>query len=74
MTPRTTKTSHIGVTIQFIEDMAKETGKGLGYYFDNLTDEEAQTHLDDLKAKGFKFAPTCDNVDAEGQCAGHAKL
>jgi len=73
MAQRTTKTSHMGVTIQFIEDMAHETGKGLSYYFDNLTDEEAQTHLDALKARGFKFAPTCDNVNAEGHCAGHAK-
>ncbi len=73
MTKRTTKTSHMGVTIQFIEDMARETGKGLGHYFDALTDEEAQAHLDALKAKGFKFAPTCDNVDNKGRCAGHAK-
>ncbi len=69
----TTKTSHMGITIQFIEDMAHSSGKGLGYYFDNLTDEEARAHLDRLKAKGYKFAPTCDDVNAEGHCAGHAK-
>ena len=68
----TAKTMHMGITIQFIEDMARETGKGVGHYFD-ITDEEAQAHLDDLKARGFKLVPTCDNVDAEGQCAGHAK-
>ena len=73
MAQRTTQTRHMGITIQFIEDMARETGKGLGYYFDNLTDEEAQTHLDALKAKGFTFAPTCDNVDDKGHCAGHDK-
>lgn len=70
---KTTKTSHMGISIQFIEDMAKETGTGLGYYFNNLTDEQAREHLDSLKAKGFKFAPTCDDVDSEGRCAGHAK-
>ena len=69
----TNKTMHMGITIQFIEDMARERGEGVGYFFDNLTDEEAQAHLDSLKAKGFKFAPTCDDVDAEGHCAGHAK-
>jgi hypothetical protein len=73
MARMTNKTSHMGITIQFIEDMAHETGNGLGYYFDNLTDEEAQAHLDTLKAKGFKFAPTCDDVDDEGRCAGHVK-
>lgn len=73
MARKTTKTSHMGVTIQFIEDMARETGKGLSRYFNNLTDKKAREYLDDLKAKGFKFAPTCDNVDDEGQCAGHAK-
>ena len=69
----TTKTMHMGITIRFIEDMAKETGKGLGHFFDNLTDEEAQAHLGALKAKGFTFAPTCDDVDERGHCAGHAK-
>ncbi|KKL10362.1 hypothetical protein LCGC14_2556620 [marine sediment metagenome] len=67
----TTKTSHMGITIQFIEDMAQSSGKGVGFYFNNLTDKQAQAHLDMLKAKGFKFAPTCDDVDAEGRCAGH---
>jgi hypothetical protein len=69
----TNKTMHMSITIRFIEDAAKSSGEGLGYYFGNLTDEAARAHLDSLKAKGFKFAPTCDDVDAEGRCAGHAK-
>jgi len=69
----TGKTMHMGITIQYIEDMAEEIGKGLGHYFPNLNDEEAQTYLDDLKAKGFEFAPTCDDVDGKGHCAGHTK-
>lgn len=74
MTQRSTsKTSHSGITIQFIETMARETGRGLSYYFHNLSDEEARVYLHDLKAKGFKFVPTCDNVDDKGGCAGHAK-
>ena len=69
----TTKTAHMGITIQFIEDMAKETGKGLGHYFNGLTDEQAKEYLDGLKAKGFELAPTCDDVDKKGRCVGHIK-
>ncbi len=69
----TTKTAHMGITIEYIERMAEETGEGLSSYFNGLTDEQAQEYLDSLKAKGFRFAPTCDDVDDKGRCAGHTK-
>lgn len=41
----------------------------------SLSGPEVRAHLLDLKARGFKVVPNCDNCDPKtGECLGHERM
>jgi hypothetical protein len=38
-----------------------------------MAEQDVIDYVDDLRAKGYRVIPPCDNVRADGTCAGHTK-
>ncbi len=64
------RTKHIRATIGYARGYVEQFGEDHG--MGDLTADEVRTELDRMQAAGMKYVPSCDNIDAEGACIGHA--
>ena len=69
--------SHMHVTIALKTILSKPDSELIGMLtLDGkpLLPEQARVTAEHFLAKGLKYLPTCDHVDAEGKCDGHWEI
>lgn len=72
---RTGGIQHLAVGIDWYEDAIKslpdDTDWAIyGSYAGESSREALLTGLKDLRKRGYRYVPTCDNTDSTGRCTG----
>ena len=72
-----TETFHIALDLDYAEKLLAEHQHGNSQLFQNsktgeyCSDEKAFAKITEYKKLGYTVIPPCDNIDADGCCAGH---
>jgi hypothetical protein len=75
MTTRSGTLRHIAITLNYAllhPQMFVYTDQDGGRR-EPMAEQDVIDYVDDLRAKGYRVIPPCDNVRADGTCAGHTK-